>query len=100
MKKTYFERTPSTTRYSNGLVKTFNPFFRWRIMDGWWHIGFPRHFGFGIMWKFRKGEWSRIRTKFVVFGRWTLYIDLGQCKPCNPRTGKIYKSPPMADADA
>ena len=84
-------RNYSKTTYADGRVKIFDPLIRWRYQDGIGEIGIRGDWSIGFMYGWRVGEWSRLKTRFVEFGKLTLYVHMGPCKAHNPRNGEIFE---------
>ena len=74
------------TIYKDGRVEIFDPLIRWFYQDGMGEIGIRGDWDIGFMYGWRIGDFSRLKTRFVEFGKLTLYIHTGQCKAHNPRT--------------
>ncbi len=91
MLKTYSHRQPRKYTYSDGRTERFDPFFRWIVTSGWIEFGIPNNNAIGLMWKYKKGDFSRVKTKWLEIGRLTLYVNYGTCKAHNPRTGEVFE---------
>lgn len=71
------------------VIAKFNPLIQWLIGYGIVEIGTRNHYAVGIM-RGRFGAWSRIRKCSAMIGGWTVYVNLGECEPYNPITGKAW----------
>lgn len=80
-------RQYSKTTYADGTVEEFNPLFCWFIGNGVVELGTRNYWAIGLYWKWAVGKWSRIRTKFIRIGPFTLYVHYGYTEPYNPHTG-------------
>jgi hypothetical protein len=79
------ERRPRTVlRDEIFIVSRFDPLIQWTVGYGIFEVGTRGYFAFGFMYRRTFGSFSRIKKSFARIGRWTFYVNYGECEPYDP----------------
>ena len=93
----YIYRRYIKTEYPDGRVEIFDPLIVWTFEDGIYEVGFRGSYEIGLLTGYRIGTYSRLKTWYKEFKKFTVYIHYGECEPHNPRRKELLTPPLTKD---